>query len=811
MLFKSVRSKILPTVTVCGAALFLLSTQSVLADQTSSGQNTPVVVNTTIQERQTNNVAVSQNTGNYNQNDHGNYAWLDHAALDNEGQLNVVGWHATNEAVNRPYHYLIALNQDQQEIARANITGQSVSRPDVQAAHNVYHAGQSGFVTRLNISGSLQTTNSVTLISRYTNDASGNSNYVDYWFAPVTIDQTNHGWLDNASVKNDQLELSGWNATNRAAGHPYHYIILLDRTTGREVSRQLVTTGIERTDVAKVYPEVTGAGQTGFTVHFNLAGINFSHQLQALSRYAEDAAGNANYVDFYYQPITTGNYTNQGWLDAVNISDGKNLSVSGWHADDISRFENQHFIILFDNTDKHQVAVVRVINNDRPDVQKVYPNITTADRSGFNAQFALNNDQLCAGHSYSIVSRYSTSSAGNGDAGQYTDMWFKAFTLNQQEDYLDSIKMQGDGLQVAGWMASDYSLNRPHAFIIVMTDGREVARKEVSLTARPDVAQACPTIFNSLNSGFQTTINFNPAIVTGKLQLILRFTDDPAGNGDFSDQDSASYANNDGWFDQIDVSDKGIYVSGWHASDQSANKPYQYLIFIDTRTGQELYRQRVLDINRVRGDLANQRPYILNSRNSGYRLYFDLPANLDHHTVRIIHRFTDDINGNGNYVDLTSNPVKIHDDRWAWPFPAIGKGSFNFDQLFGVHPGNRRINSFHDGLDFGSYGHPGSMVQAIHDGTIVKIGYAKGLENYVVEDTGEYLIIYQEGFLSPNNIAVHVGQKINVGDPIGIRNNDHVHIGITRQHNFWRAEGSAYSDDGTWLDPLAIISNGLNG
>lgn len=180
MLFKSVRSKILPTVTVCGAALFLLSTQSVLADQTSSGQNTPVVVNTTIQERQTNNVAVSQNTGNYNQNDHGNYAWLDHAALDNEGQLNVVGWHATNEAVNRPYHYLIALNQDQQEIARANITGQSVSRPDVQAAHNVYHAGQSGFVTRLNISGSLQTTNSVTLISRYTNDASGNSNYVDY-------------------------------------------------------------------------------------------------------------------------------------------------------------------------------------------------------------------------------------------------------------------------------------------------------------------------------------------------------------------------------------------------------------------------------------------------------------------------------------------------------------------------------------------------------------------------------------------------------------------------------------------------------
>lgn len=249
--------------------------------------------------------------------------------------------------------------------------------------------------------------------------------------------------------------------------------------------------------------------------------------------------------------------------------------------------------------------MVRVTNSDRPDVQKVYQNIATAGHSGFNADFALAADQLCAGHTYSIVSRYSTSSDGNGGTGQYTDMWFKAFTLNQQNYYLDSIKMGQDGLQVAGWMTSDYSLDRPYAFVIVLADGHEIARKAVTLTPRPDVAKVNPAVFNSLTSGFKTTVNFNPAAVTGNLQVILRFTNDPVGNGDFSDQYSSSYASNDGWFDQINVSDKGIYVSGWHASDQSANKPYQYLIFIDTRTGQELYRQRVLDNNRERGDLAN--------------------------------------------------------------------------------------------------------------------------------------------------------------------------------------------------------------
>ena len=87
--FKSVRSKILPTVTVCGAALFLLSAQPVLADQAPAGQNGSTTVNTAVVGNQTNSTA--QNASAYNHDDHGNYAWLDHVALDNKGQLNVAG------------------------------------------------------------------------------------------------------------------------------------------------------------------------------------------------------------------------------------------------------------------------------------------------------------------------------------------------------------------------------------------------------------------------------------------------------------------------------------------------------------------------------------------------------------------------------------------------------------------------------------------------------------------------------------------------------------------------------------------------
>ena len=149
-------------------------------------------------------------------------------------------------------------------------------------------------------------------------------------------------------------------------------------------------------------------------------------------------------------------------------------------------------------------------------------------------------------------------------------------------------------------------------------------------------------------------------------------------------------------------------------------------------------------------------------------------------------------------------------DGWDWPFPQDGEGYFSGGQLFGVHAGGEfRLNGFHDGLDFGSIDHPGREVHAIHGGTVKIVGYGSGLSWYAVVDTGEYLVVYQEAFSSKNNILVHEGQKINTGDVIGIRDTSHVHIGITRDHNFNHALASSFINNGTWLDPQKIIREGL--
>lgn len=746
-----------------------------------------------------------------------NAGWMDSTKLTDDGNLQVSGWHVSDDAAttNKQNHYVIAYdNTTHSELGRAQVTN-PVARPDVA---NVYQtspqAGQSGFNVTIKLSPeALANGDSITLISRYTSSMDGNSDYVDYWYAPVTFDKENHAWLDSVTVKNDQLTVAGWNATNQAANKPYHTIMVYDRTTNQVVAYQQVN-NVARGDVANILPTVNGADKSGFTASFSLSGLNLSHQLQIISRYSTQANGRGQVADYNFTPITTGNYANQGYLDNFDLSNGKTLTVSGWHANDITNLESNHFLIIYDTTANQQVTSVKINTGNRSDVARAFPSIATAGKSGFSANFDLSQLNLQAGHTYYVVSRYSTSANGNGGDGQYTDYWFKGASLDQQASYIDSIKMNSNGsLSVSGWMASDYSQGRNNAWLIVVADGHEVGRQQVNLTNRQDVANANRGILNSVKSGFSATINLhNMDQAKGNLQVIMRFAGaNPDQN--YSDQFSQQYATNAGYFDQISVDTNGIYVSGWHASDASANKPYQYLIFLDARTGQELYRQRVMDINRSRQDVANVNPFILNAGQSGFQLYFNIPGQLDHHQVRVIDRLTDDINGNGNYVDMVSGVVNIHEDnRWAWPFPSVGEGRFAGAQLFGVNPGGEfRQNGFHDGLDFGSIDHPGTQVNAVHGGVVSQVGYAGGLDWYVVVDTGDYLVVYQEAFANRGDIKVNPGQRIQVGDVIGNRDTAHVHIGITRQKNFSVALANSFNNNGTWLNPLTIIRNGLNG
>lgn len=646
-------------------AFFLWVNQSAIrADQVNTGQPTSDTV-TAVTNQPNDNPGTAVNQSSVDTQDQGNYACLDQEQVDSNGDLNVAGWHATNAAQGRQYHYLIAYDPvNHQEVSRQNVTENVIARPDVARTHNVYGAVRSGFKTTLKLGDRIAGLNQVQVISRYTDDVKGNGRSVDYWFAPVTINQNNNAHLDGVTTEKNYLRLTGWHATNLAANKPYHYIIVIDRTeNNREVGRLLVRNPGNRPDVAKAYPDVRGAAHSGFSAYFPLNELNLNHQLQVISRYSGANDGNSDYVDYWFGPITSGNKVNQGYLDSYDLSSGHQLTVTGWHLTGLAGLESHHFLILFDQTTNQQVGQVAPVVINRPDVARAFPGINQAAYAGFTANFALNRVHLVAGHTYAVVSRYSTDSAGNGDQGQYTDCWLAPFTLNHHgAAWLDSIKMTDNGLRVAGWLASDQSLNKPYPYVIVLNDDKEIDRSPLTLTDRPDVGRRYRQVYHSQKSGFSAFIKLNPAQVTGHLRMILRFSGRADGNSDYLDLLDQSLASNDGHFDVVTVNQNRLYVSGWHASDQSAGKPYQWLIFVD-QDGHELYRQRVLDINNPRPDLANKRSFILGAGQAGFKLGFTIPNQLHHHTVRVIHRYTDDPQGNGNFVDWWSGPVAI--DPWG--------------------------------------------------------------------------------------------------------------------------------------------------
>lgn len=156
----------------------------------------------------------------------------------------------------------------------------------------------------------------------------------------------------------------------------------------------------------------------------------------------------------------------------------------------------------------------------------------------------------------------------------------------------------------------------------------------------------------------------------------------------------------------------------------------------------------------------------------------------------------------------------VSSNTWGWPFPSVGEGTFTAEQKFGsgsgwIRPGSS--SDFHSGLDFGSVDHPGSEVHAIHGGTcIISRVWGKGGINWycVIQDSTGLNVEYQEAFGSANNIIINVGDKIQTGQVIGYRTTNHLHIGITR-HGFPEAFSHWATDDGTWIDPLATIKNGI--
>ncbi|WP_429940810.1 peptidoglycan DD-metalloendopeptidase family protein [Enterococcus sp. DIV0240a] len=162
---------------------------------------------------------------------------------------------------------------------------------------------------------------------------------------------------------------------------------------------------------------------------------------------------------------------------------------------------------------------------------------------------------------------------------------------------------------------------------------------------------------------------------------------------------------------------------------------------------------------------------------------------------------------------------------WAWPFATPYTGHYEEGQQFGMTKYDRtgKGDYFHSGFDFGSaiYGRSADIM-AIHSGKVVFAGWDTvsganlGAIIAVKNEKDGISCVYQEFSNSTSDIKCKVGDNVNAGTVIGHMSDigaslgSHTHIGVTK-HDWVEAFSHSFKDDGTWVDPIATIQNGISG
>lgn len=445
--------------------------------------STPAAQTTAVTAQQANNTTTQESfAASNNQVDNSaTYGNLDSVEIkdvaDNSATVQVSGWNATDASKEEPYHYLIVYdNTTHTEIGRLNSENiQEISRNDVQNVYpNLYHSYQSGYQSQLQLRTS-DLAHSLSLVSRYSDDPHfGEGNHTDYW-SNMAFDMGNHANLDGVQVYGNHLRVNGWHASNLAPlnKRTHHFIIVFDRTTGQEICRKEVNTYSDqsnRPDVARVYPGIYNAQHSGFSVSFELNDALINDEIQFISRWTSDPAGNNNVVDYWFnqQRLFTdhGNYAS---LDAFTSSDG-NMKIAGWHASNQALSKQYHYIIVVDQTTGREVQRTRVSNSvSRNDVARVYPQVINAANSGFAV--ALPYSPSLNGHRLQVVSRWTNDSAGNGY--HPIDYWFSPRILveNHTNNTPTDANGYGDGAGHIDYWAIYSDMATPYSPVFFVVQG----------------------------------------------------------------------------------------------------------------------------------------------------------------------------------------------------------------------------------------------------------------------------------------------------------------------------------------------------
>lgn len=368
----------------------------------------------------------------------------------------------------------------------------------------------------------------------------------------------------------------------------------------------------------------------------------------------------------YQTPVNAGN------LDSAKATDQGNVEFTGWHATNHYKEGMHHFAIVLDGNG-HELYRNEVTAVNRPDVERVYPKAPISRGGGFTVD--VPTAKLANANSLRIVSRYTNDQQGNPAGG--SDFWFP--TIATKAGCLDTFKVDGTKISVAGWHADDQAASKTEHTIILFdrTKNREVNRATgVKNAISKDVAKAgYANIANAENARFSATFEITPAMMGDEFAIISRYTRPGQENGQSSDYwfNNTLKLNNNGnagCLDNfyIDRAKNQIVVAGWNANDNSVAEPVHEVILFDKTANREVGTRQIQatvaspDVARVYGNINN-------ADQSRFQARFNVTPEMISHDLTIISRYAQKGHDNdaGHYSDFYyNNTLKLAVNQQAF-------------------------------------------------------------------------------------------------------------------------------------------------
>lgn len=260
---------------------------------------------------------------------------LDSVCFDGN-KLVVNGQFAAAQGQGNPYAFAILTNeQGSQEFGRAQVN--ITSRPDVPKVYpDVPNGTNSGFSASFNYSNQMKG-KKLHLIFRYTDDATGNRNFVDY--VPLLDLTKSAANLDNVDtvVFSNKLQVSGWFATDMSLGLNHRFLILYDSAAQHELQR-IKYDSASRGDVQQAHPDIFDSELSGFSGQFDYSSDLVGRQLQVIARFSDDEHGEGNHIDYWFEPIKG---------PQLPVLDGKSENEVLVHESSVSKADNDLISLKF--------------------------------------------------------------------------------------------------------------------------------------------------------------------------------------------------------------------------------------------------------------------------------------------------------------------------------------------------------------------------------------------------------------------------------------------------------------------------------